>query len=357
MKIEEQYIESIYSNCQGVESLIYSLKKSADELVGDKSQQITGRKHLSTDENDNILRYLKFNLCSMLNAHASVLDYFYNLLLTKVGFTQDDINGQTFSLMYDKEVISFIEGLGREGKKTKAFEELGLNELNIKIAKYREEHNEYSEGMPNDIDLMREIFSAYFKNKHFRILSKRKYIIDEICDVLFGYTQRLHPAMVYQSYTPAILKELNNLVKHNFIPDIIPIFPYKGLFINLKNDAIPYLNDGLIKKILELDFSVFERSECMMNVNKSFAYKDIPLFNETNIFGFKFETVSGCVNYSEFMIDNIFFVKSKAGIIISYFDIQSEILKTIGNIKESIDSLVDDDRINHIVTSSKIRQL
>ncbi|WP_183129384.1 hypothetical protein, partial [Klebsiella michiganensis] len=166
---------------------------------------------------------------------------------------------------------------------------------------YREEHNEHPEGMPYDIDLMREIFSAYFKHKHFRILSKRKNVIDEICDVLFGYTQRLHPAMVHQSYTPAILKELNNLVKHNFIPDIISPKPYKGLYINLKIDSVPYLNDGLLKKILGLDLSVFKDSESLMKENNGVAYKDIPLFNETNIFGFEFLKVTDRVNYSEFM--------------------------------------------------------
>lgn len=54
--------------------------------------------------------------------------------------------------------------------------------------------------------------------------------------------------MVHQSYTPAILKELNNLVKHNFIPDIISPVPYKGLYINIKIESLPYLNDGLLKK-------------------------------------------------------------------------------------------------------------
>ncbi|HDX8828932.1 MULTISPECIES: hypothetical protein [Klebsiella] len=348
MKIEEQYIESIYSYCQGVESQVYNLKEYANELMVDESQKLKGRKHLSSDTDENISRYLKFSLGSILNAHASVLDYFYNLLLIKVGFTQDDINGQVFSLMYDKEVISFLEYLGCEGKKSKAFEELGLNELKIKIDKYREEHNEHPEGMPYDIDLMREIFSAYFKHKHFRILSKRKNVIDEICDVLFGYTQRLHPAMVHQSYTPAILKELNNLVKHNFIPDIISPKPYKGLYINLKIDSVPYLNDGLLKKILGLDLSVFKDSESLMKENNGVAYKDIPLFNETNIFGFEFLKVTDRVNYSEFMIDRIFFVKTKAEIIISYDDIMKEVLKTIGDIKESIDSLVNDGRINYI---------
>lgn len=171
--------------------------------------------------------------------------------------------------------------------------------------------------MPYDIDLMREIFAAYFKHKHFRILSKRKNVIDGICDVLFGYTQRLHPAMVHQSYTPAISKELNNLVKHNFILDIISPVPYKGLYINIKIESLPYLNDGLLKKILELDLSVFKDLESLMKENNGVAYKDIPLFNETNIFGFEFLKVTDRVIYSEFMIDRIFFVKTKVEIIIS----------------------------------------
>lgn len=352
MKIEEQYIESIYSYCQGVESQIYNLKEYANELIVDESQKIKGRKHLSSDANDNVSRHLKFNLGSILNAHASVLDYFFNLLLTKIGFTQDELNGQTFSLMYDREVISFLEKIGCDGKKSKTFEELDLNELNIKIAKYRKEHSDHQKGMPYDIHLMREIFSAYFKHKHFQILSKRKEFIDEICEVLFGYTQGLHPAMVHQSYTPAILKELNNLIKHNFIPDIISPEPYKGLYISLKLDSVPYLNNGLLKKILELDLTVFKDSESLMEENNGIAYKDIPLFNETNVFGFKFLKLTDRDNFSEFMIDTIFIVKTKSEIIISYDDIQREVLKTIGNIKESIDSLLIDDRISYI----KLRQ-
>ncbi|WP_323074691.1 hypothetical protein [Klebsiella variicola] len=348
MKIEEQYIESIYSYCQGVESQIYNLKEYANELIVDESQKIKGRKHLSSDANDNVSRYLKYNLGSILNAHASVLDYFFNLLLTKVGFRQDEINGQTFSLIYDRSAMSFLEKITGHGKKNKAFEELGLEKLNVKIEKYREEHKDNPKGMPYNLDLMREIFLAYFKDKHYSILSKRKDDIDAICDIILGYTQRLHPAMVHQSYTPAILKELNNLVKHNFTPDIISPVPYKGLYINLKTESLPYLNDGLLKKILELDLSVFKDSESLMKQNKGIAYKDIPLFNETNIFGFEFLKVTDRVNFSEFMIDKIFFVKTKTEIIISYDDILREVLKTIGDIKESIDSLITDDRLNYI---------
>jgi len=348
MKIEEKYIESIYSYCQGVESQVYNLKEYANELMVDESQKIKDRKHLSSDTNENISRYLKFSLGSILNAHASVLDYFFNLLLIKVGFRQDEINGQTFSLIYDRSAMSFLEKITGDGKKNKAFEELGLEKLNVKIEKYREEHKDNPKGMPYNLDLMREIFLAYFKDKHYSILSKRKDDIDAICDIILGYTQRLHPAMVHQSYTPAILKELNNLVKHNFIPDIISPVPYKGLFINLKIESLPYLNDGLLKKILELDLSVFKDSESLMKQNKGIAYKDIPLFNETNIFGFEFLKVTDRVNFSEFMIDKIFFVKTKTEIIISYNDIMAEVLKTIGDIKESIDSLVNDGRISYI---------
>lgn len=348
MKIEEKYIESIYSYCQGVESQVYNLKEYANELRVDESQKIKDRKHLSSDTNENISRYLKFSLGSILNAHASVLDYFFNLLLIKVGFRQDEINGQTFSLIYDRSAMSFLEKITGDGKKNKAFEELGLEKLNVKIEKYREEHKDNPKGMPYNLDLMREIFLAYFKDKHYSILSKRKDDIDAICDIILGYTQRLHPAMVHQSYTPAILKELNNLVKHNFIPDIISPVPYKGLFINLKIESLPYLNDGLLKKILELDLSVFKYSESLMKQNKGIAYKDIPLFNETNIFGFEFLKVTDRVNFSEFMIDKIFFVKTKTEIIISYNDIMAEVLKTIGDIKESIDSLVNDGRISYI---------
>lgn len=64
--------------------------------------------------------------------------------------------------------------------------------------------------------------------------------------------------------------------------------------------------------------------------------------------------VTDRVNYSEFMIDRIFFVKTKTKIIISYDDIMKEVLKTIGDIKESIDSLVNDDRINYINSQQSI---
>lgn len=94
--------------------------------------------------------------------------------------------------------------------------------------------------------------------------------------------------------------------------------------------------------------SVFKDSESLIKKNNGVAYKDIPLFNETNIFGFEFLKVTDRVNYSEFMIDRIFFVKTKAEIIISYDDIMKEVLKTIGDIKESIDSLKNDGRINYI---------
>ncbi|HAU3195279.1 TPA: hypothetical protein JDE59_001967 [Salmonella enterica subsp. diarizonae] len=348
MIIEEKYIESIYSYCQGVESQLYNLNGYKNELILDESSETENRKHLSSNANDNVSRHLKFNLGSILNAHASVLDYFYNLLLKTVGFTHDDINGQTFSLMYDKEVMSFFEQLGREGKKSKAFEELKLNDLNIKIGKYREENSDHQKGMPYDIVLMREIFAAFFKHKNYKILSKRKKVINEICDVLFGYTQELHPAMVHQSYTPAILKELNNLVKHNFLPDIICPNPYKGAFISLTLDCIPYLNDGLLKKILELDLKIFKESESLMGRNPGIAFKDIPLFKETNIFGFEFINLTNRINVSEFMIDKIFIVKAENGIIISYGHIMDEVLKTIGKIKESINSLPNDSRIDFI---------
>lgn len=348
MEIEKQYIESIYSYCQGVEGQLYNLIESTRELIGDEPSKIADRKHLSLDTDEIVSRQLKFNLGSVLNAHASVLDYFFNLLLAKVGFTHDDINGKTFSLMYDKEVMSFFEQLWLKGKKSKAFEELKLNELKIKIAKYREENSDHQKGMPYDIVLMREIFAAFFKHKNYKVLSKRKKVINEICDVLFGYTQELHPAMVHQSYTPAILKELNNLVKHNFLPDIISPIPYKGAFISLTLDCIPYLNDGLLKKILELDLKIFEESESLMGKNPGIAFKDIPLFKETNIFGFEFINLTNRINVSEFMIDKIFIVKAKDGIIISYDHIMGEALKTIGKIKESINSLSNDSRIDFI---------
>ncbi|HCB2024121.1 TPA: hypothetical protein MYQ68_004825, partial [Escherichia coli] len=318
MKIEDQYIESIYSYCQGVESQIYNLKEYANELIVDESQKIKGRKHLSSDANDNVSRYLKYNLGSILNAHASVLDYFFNLLLTKVGFRQDELNGQTFSLMYDRSAISFLEKITGDGKKSKIFEELDLDKLNVKIEKYREEHRDNPKGMPYNIDLMREIFLAYFKDKHYPILSKRKDDIDLICNILLGYTQRLHPAMVHQSYSSAILKELNNLIKHNFIPDIISPRPFKGLYINLTLDSVPYLNDGLLKKILQLELAVFKDSESLMKENEGIAYKDIPFFNKTNIFGFEFLKQNSGINYSQFLIDRIFIVKTKSEIIISY---------------------------------------
>ncbi|CAM6728975.1 hypothetical protein ENINMMO101B3_04840 [Enterobacter intestinihominis] len=85
-----------------------------------------------------------------------------------------------------------------------------------------------------------------------------------------------------------------------------------------------------------------------MKQNNGIAYKDIPLFNETNIFGFEFLKVTDRVSFSEFMIDEIFFVKTKAEIIISYDDIMTEVLKTIWDIKESINSLINDGRINYI---------
>lgn len=348
MEIENQYIESIYSYCQGVESQLYNSIESTKELIGDEPAKIVDRKHHSLDTDEIVSRQFKFNLGSVLNAHASVLDYFFNLLLAKVGFTHDDINGQKFSLMYDKEVIHFFEKLGREGKKDKAFEDLKLNELNVKIAKYREERSDHPEGIPYDIDLMREIFSAFFKHKNHKILSKRKKDIDEICDIIFGYTQSLHPAMVYQSYTPAILKELNNLIKHNFIPDVICPNPYVGAYINLTLDSVPYLNDGLLKKMLGLDLSVFKESELLMKENVNIAYKDIPLFNETNMFGFKFVKCASRDDISEIMIDKIFIVKTKAGIMISYNDIMREALSTIGEVKDSIKSLADDPRIELI---------
>ncbi|WP_301211171.1 hypothetical protein [Yersinia sp. 22-579] len=348
MKIEEQYIESIYSYCQGVESQIYNLKEYANELIVDESQKTKGRKHLSSDANDNVSRYLKYNLGSILNAHASVLDYFFNLLLTKVGFRQDELNGQTFSLIYDRSAMSFLEKITGDGKKSKTFEELRLDELNVKIEKYREEHKDNPKGMPYNLELMREIFLAYFKDKHYTILSKRKDDIDAICDILLGYTQRLHPAMVHQAYSSAILKELNNLIKHNFIPDIISPRPFEGLYINLTLDSVPYLNDGLLKKILQLELAVFKDSESLMKENKNIAYKDIPLFNETNIFGFEFMKHNRSVNFSEFMIDGIYIVKTNPEIIISYDDILKEVLKTIGDIRESIGSLITDDRLNYI---------
>ncbi|ECP3589072.1 hypothetical protein FZH48_25740, partial [Salmonella enterica] len=67
MKIEEQYIESIYSYCQGVESQVYNLKEYANELMVDESPKVKGRKHLSSDIDENISRYLKFSLGSILN--------------------------------------------------------------------------------------------------------------------------------------------------------------------------------------------------------------------------------------------------------------------------------------------------
>lgn len=348
MEIEKQYIESIYSYCQGVESQLYNLVESTRELIEDEPSKIVDRKHLSLDTDEIVSWQYKFNLGSVLNAHASVLDFFFNLLLAKVGFTHDDINGQKFSLMYDKEVMIFFEQLGLEEKKSKAFDDLKLNELNVKIAKYREERRDHPEGIPYDIDLMREIFAAFFKYKNHKILSKRKKVIDEICDFIFGYTQRLHPAMVYQSYTPAILKELNNLIKHNFIPDIICPNPYEGAYINLTLDSMPYLNDGLLKKILGLDLSVFKESEFLMEENVNIAYKDIPLFNETNMFGFKFFKCASRDDISEVMIDKLFIVKTKVGIMISYNDIMKEVLSTIGEIKDSIKLLANDPRIELI---------
>ncbi|MGO3882892.1 MAG: hypothetical protein ACTJID_08530 [Proteus vulgaris] len=56
----------------------------------------------------------------------------------------------------------------------------------------------------------------------------------------------------------------------------------------------------------------------------------------------------GITDISEFMIDKIFFVKTKKGIIISNDHIMKEVLSTIGKIKESINSLAKDSRIEFI---------
>ncbi|MCS3434025.1 hypothetical protein [Klebsiella sp. BIGb0407] len=270
---------------------------------------------------------------ALLQGMATLIDYYFIWVSMKLGCQNENIVKIQYKSFDDNQIINSYNRANKSQFNTTT---LIINEINSEILKLS--------GKKSSEVIIHNYWAYYFKYAICSEISKwgasfkttQSERSDEyenlVGDVVFKYYTYLNPFFSNYNYSMAgakynIYLTINNYLKHNTVPIIIPSIlnfgEEKRIFshFEIKNEDSFFLKDSLLKNILTHDFESLKKELDNKSAQKNKDYPEqSPIMNTSFIDFIKLDKVNGHINETDgsllFFLDGVSFTKTKNSLLI-----------------------------------------
>lgn len=314
-----------------------------DKYLNDLFNSHLQRPHMEHD----ILNEAQFYTDAILQTMATLTDYYFIWVSMKLGCKENKICSVQYKAFSDKMLIASYNAQKKVKVKVKSISSLS-KEIDKEIQMITGKSS--NELCPKSYDEYYFHYALSSVIKSWGIPKTERDSHKLVDDVLYMGFYYLEPFMANSLILLGGVKyniylTINNYLKHNSVPVVIPIVEYFQnkprifAFFNIENEYAFFLRDSYLKEILLYDFDDFKKELCTMLDQKKRSI-EIPythtVFDHVNV-----DINNGCFNEKEgalyFFVDDIAFIKKKDSLLIeAAFSLQRAAVRLSEKIKSQM---------------------